>query len=122
MTIGNRVAILRQKFQQSIGLPFAEILCESEIEQALHDEGIIYRKRLFCPIVTLWAWISQVLEKDKSCKKAVSRIVSYLVASGLNPPSTDTGGYCKARARLKAPRKQLKRKLMNDRYFPRAAA
>ena len=101
MTIGNRVAILREKFAQSIGLPFAEILTESEIEQALQDEGVTYRKRLFCPIVTLWAWISQVLEKDKSCKKAVSRIVSYLVASGLNPPSTDTGGYCKARARLK---------------------
>jgi len=101
MTIGNRVAILREKFAQSIGLPFAEILTESEIEQALQDEGIAYRKRLFCPIVTLWAWISQVLDADKSCKKAVSRIVSYLVASGQNPPSTDTGGYCKARARLK---------------------
>ena len=101
MIIGNRVAILRQKFAQSIGLPFAEILTESEIEQALQDEGVTYRKRLFCPIVTLWAWISQVLDADKSCKKAVSRIVSYLVASGQNPPSTDTGGYCKARARLK---------------------
>ena len=52
MTIGNQVAILRGKFQQSIGLPFAEILTESEIEQALQDEGVTYRKRLFCPIVT----------------------------------------------------------------------
>ena len=40
MTIGNRVAILRYKFAQSIGLPFASILCESEIEQALEDEGL----------------------------------------------------------------------------------
>ena len=101
MTIGNRVAILREKFSQSIGLPFAEILTESEIEQALEDEGITYRKRLFCPIVTLWAWISQVLDKDKSCKKAASRVISYLVAEGMTPPSTDTGAYCKARARLK---------------------
>ncbi len=60
MIIGNRVAILRQKFAQSIGLPFAEILTESEIEQALQDEGVTYRKRLFCPIVTLWAWTSRV--------------------------------------------------------------
>ena len=44
MIIGNRVAILRQKFAQSIGLPFAEILTESEIEQALQDEGVTYRK------------------------------------------------------------------------------
>ena len=50
MAIGNSVAILRGKFQQSTGLPFAEILTESEIEQALEDEGITYRKRFFCPI------------------------------------------------------------------------
>ena len=60
MTVGNCVAILRQKFVASIGLPFAEILSESEIEQALEDEGITYRKRLFCPIVPLWAWTSRV--------------------------------------------------------------
>jgi len=101
MTIGNPVAILRQKFAQSIGLPFADVLSESDIESALEDEGVTYRKRLFCPIVTLWAWISQVLDKDKSCKKAVSRVISYLVAEGMTPPSTDTGAYCKARARLK---------------------
>ena len=100
MTIGNRVAILRYKFAQSIGLPFAEILTESEIEQALEDEGIAYRKRLFCPLVTLWAWISQVLDKDKLCKNALSRVISYVVAEGQTPPSTDTGGYCKARKRL----------------------
>ncbi len=100
MTIGNPVAILRQKFSQSIGLPFTDVLCESDIESALEDEGITYRKRLFCPIVTLWAWTSQVLDLDISCKKALSRLISYLVAEGQNPPSTDTGGYCKARKRL----------------------
>ena len=101
MTIGNSVAILRQKFAQSIGLPFASILPESKIEEVLKAEEVSYRKRLFCPIVTLWAWLSQVLDKDKSCKKALSRIISYLVAEGIAPPSTDNGAYCKARARLK---------------------
>lgn len=98
--LGHRVAILRQKFEQSIGLPFADILPESEIEQTLLEVGVSYRKRLFCPIVTLWAWLSQVLDKDKSCKKAVSRVDSYLVASGHTPPSTNTGAYCKARKRI----------------------
>ena len=73
----NRVACLRQKFQQSIGLPFADILPEAEIEEALKAEGSSYRKRLFCPMITLWAWLSQVLDADKSCKKAVSRVVAY---------------------------------------------
>ena len=90
MTIGNSVAILRQKFQQSIGLPFADMFDQSQIEDALKAYGISYRKRLFCPIVTLWAWLSQVLDKDKSCKKAVSRVVSYLVAAEQPPPSTNT--------------------------------
>ena len=100
--IQNRVAILRGKFQQSIGLPFAEILPESKIEAALKAEGISYRKRLFCPFVTLWAWLSQVLDKDKSCKNALSRVISYLVAAGQTPPSTDNSAYCKARKRIKA--------------------
>ena len=34
--IGHRVAILREKFQQSIGLPFTEILPQSQIEKALN--------------------------------------------------------------------------------------
>ena len=100
VAISNSVAILRGKFQQSIGLPFADILPESEIEKVLKEEGITDRKRLFCPIVTLWAWLSQVLAPDKSCKKAVSRVISYLVAEGMTPPSTDNSGYCKARQRL----------------------
>ena len=102
MTIGNSVEILRDKFAQSIGLPFAEILPESTIEEALLEVGVSYRKRLFCPIVTLWGWLSQVLDKDKSCHKAVSRVISYLVAEGQTPPSTDTSAYCKARKRIKA--------------------
>ncbi len=40
MTIGNSVAILRQKVQQSIGLPFADIFDQSQIEDALKAERI----------------------------------------------------------------------------------
>ncbi len=40
--INNSVAILRQKFAASIGLPFAEILSETEIEEALKAEGVSY--------------------------------------------------------------------------------
>ena len=82
MTIGNRVAILREKFTQSIGLPFADILPESQIKGALKEEGVSYRKRLFCPIVTLWAWTSQVLDLDISCKKASYHLI--LGSSGTN--------------------------------------
>ena len=100
-TRSNRVSVLKEKLSNSIGFPFRHILTETMIQQELEDEGVSYRKRLYTPVITLWTWLCQVLDKDKSCKNAVSRIVSYLVAEGETPPSTDTGAYCKARKRLK---------------------
>jgi len=81
-------------------LPFKELLPESAIEQVIDELKIKYRRRLFDPIVTLWAFLSQVLEVDKSCHNAVSRIVAYLVGEGAEIPSTDTSAYCQARSRL----------------------
>ena len=97
----NRAAILKEKLFNSIGLPFRDVLTETMIQQELENEGVSYRKRLYTPMITLWTWLCQVIDKDKSCKKAVSRTTSYLAAEGGTPPSTDTGAYCKARKRLK---------------------
>ncbi len=72
----------------------------SAIEQALWELKIKYKKRLFDPIVTLWAFLSQVLDTDKSCHNAVSKIIAYLTGFGVEIPSTDTSAYCQARARL----------------------
>jgi hypothetical protein len=55
-------------------------LPESTIIEILKAEKIEYRDRLFNPIVTLWAFLSQVLDSDKSCSNAVSRIVTGCVA------------------------------------------
>lgn len=95
------VEILKQKFANSIGLPFREVLPESVIVEALAAEKVEYRDRLFNPIVTLWAFLSQVLDSDKSLQNAVSRIIAWLAETGVAIPSTDTGGYSKARIRLK---------------------
>ncbi len=61
---------------------------------------IKYRCRLFDPIVTLWAFLSQVLDVDKSCHNAVSRIIAHLVGEGVELPSTVRSAYCQARIRL----------------------
>jgi len=95
-----RVQILKQKFSQSLGLPFKELLPQSVIEQALTELKIKYHRRLFDPIVTLWAFLSQVLDTDKSCHNAVSKVIAYLVGQGVEIPSTDTSAYCQARSRL----------------------
>ena len=105
-----RVQILKNKFNQSLGLPFKELLPYPAIEQVLSELKIKYKKRLFDPFITLWAFLSQVLDTDKSCHNAVSKIIAYLTGEGVEIPSTDTSAYCQARSRL--PEKLLE-KLFN---------
>jgi hypothetical protein len=95
-----RVQILKDKFSQSLGLPFKELLPSSVIEQALSELKIRYYRRLFDPIVTLWAFLSQILAADKSCHNAVSKVIAYLAEIGVEIPSSDTSAYCQARSRL----------------------
>jgi hypothetical protein len=98
--VTNRVTILKDKFNRSLGLPFKELLPESVIRQAIWELEIKYKQRLFDPIVTLWAFLSQVLDSDKTCHNAVSKIIAYFTQSGVEIPSTDTSAYCQARLRL----------------------
>ncbi|WP_223278419.1 IS4 family transposase, partial [Nostoc sp. 'Peltigera membranacea cyanobiont' 232] len=106
-----RVQILKDKFNQSLGLPFKELLPESAIIQAITELKIKYKKRLFDPFVTLWAFLSQVLDTDKTCHNAVSKIIAHLGESEVEIPSTDPSAYCQARSRL--PEKLLE-KLFNS--------
>ncbi|OYD86555.1 IS4 family transposase [Nostoc sp. 'Peltigera membranacea cyanobiont' 213] len=76
------------------------MLPASVIEQALSELKIRYYQRLFDPIVTLWAFLAQVLDTDKSCHNAVSKVIAYLAGQGVEIPSTDTSAYCQARSRL----------------------
>ncbi len=103
----NRVQILKQKFTQSLGLPFRDLLSEAMITEALKAEEIKYRRRLFDPFVTLWTFLSQVLDSDKTCQNAVSRVITWLAAENAEIPSVDTSAYCQARKRL--PEKLLQR-------------
>jgi len=99
-TIGQRVKIIKQKFMHSLGLPFRELLPEQLFEEALSAEGITYRERLFSPMVTVWAFLSQLLDQDNTCANAVSRIIAWLASEGQPLPSPDPSAYCQARQRL----------------------
>jgi hypothetical protein len=98
--IVNHINCLRQKMINLMGLPFQDILPAEKIGQAIKEEGISFRERIFSPWVTLWAFVAQVLDPDHSCRKAVSRVIAYSVQIGLAIPSAFTGGYCRARKRL----------------------
>lgn len=113
--IGSKVKQLRHKFSQSVGFPIKDVLPESAIEQVLSIAGYKYRQCFFDPILTIWAFLSQTLDADRSCRKAVSRVMAYQAdlsgrpsdASRLSVPHSDTGAYCKARQRI--PESVLKR-------------
>jgi len=98
--MANRAEILKQRFQTSIGLPFEQVLAEAVVQQVLQEQGVKYRQVLYTPIVVLWAWLSQVLDSDKSLSNGVKRVITWMVGANQAVPSADTGAYSKARKRL----------------------
>lgn len=89
-------------FLQAEGLPFADVLSAATIAQAFTDARVSFgqtAQALWTPDLTLWTFLSQVLDGDPSCRAAVSRA---LAAQGLDdaPEDLDTGNYCRARGKL----------------------
>lgn len=90
-----------QQLKSSQGLPFRQLLSAQKITAALESAGVEFRDRIFNPMVTLWAFLSQVIaHKDSSCEDAVSRVLADRVSAGKKACSPCTGSYCQARARL----------------------
>jgi hypothetical protein len=95
-----QIRTLRTRFAQRDGLPFADVLPASRIERAIEDHGGGWREGVFTPVITLWAFLTQVLCPIGCCRLAVARVMAWLVGQGRTPCGPGTGGYCKARARL----------------------
>ena len=57
---------------------------------------------IYSTAVMLWAFLGQVLRdgKEASCQSAVAHVVSYCLKLGKSAPTSDTGDYCRARAKL----------------------
>jgi hypothetical protein len=91
---------VRTRFACNEGLPFADVLTEASILDALNEHGVPYRDRVFGPVTTIWGFLSQVLSEDHSCRDAVSRVIAHRAAGGLPLCSPNTASYCNARARL----------------------
>ena len=86
-------------------LPFSDILSTDTLNQII-DHSTSSRERIFTPLVTLKAFIFQVLSTDGSCRQAVNHVLSERLYEGKPANSIQTGAYCKARQRL--PHEQLK--------------
>jgi putative transposase len=87
------------------GLPFAQVLPAAEVAEAFATEGVRFGTTphaVFTPALTLWAFLSQVVDDAKACRAAVLRVAVLLIALGRRPCSEDTAAYCRARAKLPA--------------------
>jgi hypothetical protein len=83
------------------GLPFQHLLSREAIMAALETADVGFRERIYTPMVTLWAFLSQVIaKKESSCEDAVSRVLAERVARGQKACSPDSSSYCEARGGL----------------------
>jgi hypothetical protein len=90
----------RQRLQRSAKVPIANLLTAPEVDAAVAAEGCSFRERLFTPLLTVWVFLSQVIDADQSCRQAVLRLLGWFSAQGQPRCSSNTGAYCKARQRL----------------------
>lgn len=95
-----QIESVRRQFGQTDGLPFDQVLSAEQIEEALRVENVSWREIVFTPALTLWAFLSQMMDPDSSCRAAVARVLGWLVAHRQRRCSPQTGPYCKARQRL----------------------
>ena len=91
-----------RNFFDDPSLPFADVLPAETVELTFRKYDALQGGTFYNTAIVLWAFLSQVLAdgKARSCSAAVSRIASFFVALGHQPPSPDTGDYCNARKRL----------------------
>lgn len=93
-----QIRSFKNTFFQFNDLPFKDLLPNSLIE-AIHQSGDV-RNTIFTPLVTLRAFLFQVLSPTGACKEAVAHILIERIGLDYSANSMNTGPYCKARLRL----------------------
>lgn len=100
---GRKFASQVQIVREQLGtepLAFGGSVSVEIIQEALSECNIEFRERVYTPWITLWAFLSQVMSADHSCRYAVCQVIAYLAAQGRRVCSAATSTYCEARARL----------------------
>jgi hypothetical protein len=101
-----RFDLVRRSLLQAPGLPFADTLSAEQIRHAFDAEDIHFGDDddavVYTPAVTLWAMLSQMLftAEQRSCVAAVVRVATFYALLGREVCSTNTGAYCRARAKV----------------------
>jgi hypothetical protein len=88
-------------------VPFSNVLSADRIREIFADNDVLFgygENGLWNTGLTLWSFIGQVLQdgKQSSCNAAVTNATRYMLEHGMQPPSPDSGEYCRARHKLNA--------------------
>jgi len=98
--------MIADPFLHDPGLPFASVLDGASIQRVFREEEALFgQEDIFSTEIVLWAFLAQMLRDGKgvACSAAVADIATYMLQTGQQPPSGDTGDYCRARAKLSLP-------------------
>jgi hypothetical protein len=94
------VQVQAKTLREADVLPYHDLIDRQLVEEAFEEENLRFRVRIYTPLITLWTFMTQVLDPDHSCRKAVRSLMAFLVSEGQPAISADTSNYCKARKRL----------------------
>lgn len=101
---GRRSAFRRiaEAFLSQPGLPFTQLLSAKRIERIFARHGNLFGGPVYSTAVMVWSFLGQILRdgKEASCQAAVARVVAHQQQTGGATPTSDTGDYCRARAKL----------------------
>ena len=71
-----QVRFLQRQFLQNGDLPFTDVLSADVVSQALAAAGVVWKDRVYTPLVTLWIFLGQVHQRRSflsSCRCSVRR-------------------------------------------------
>jgi len=88
-------------------LPFGNVLSADRVREIFADSNVLFgygENGRWNTGLTLWSFIGQVLQdgKQSSCNAAITNATRYMLEHGIQPPSPDSGEYCRARYKLNA--------------------
>ena len=84
-------------------LPFADLVSAERIKRVFVKHGGLFGLHgVYSTSIMVWSFLGRVLRdgKEAGCQAAVARVVSYCLQAGIEAPTSDTGDFCRARAKL----------------------
>src|SRR4051794_27661482 len=84
--VADRVRAARRRAADADGLAASGLLSAERVAAAVAAEAVTFRDCLYTPLVTIWAFLAQVLGADKGCADAVSRLLAFVSARPVQGP------------------------------------